>query len=79
MTYILDEPTAGLHPQERTAVLTVIRRLLAAGNNVFVVEHDMDFVAQADYLIDIGPYAGDGEGPWYLRASQVSLPTLMGS
>ena len=62
VTYILDEPTAGLHPQERTAVLTVIRRLLAAGNNVFVVEHDMDFVAQADYLIDIGPYAGDGGG-----------------
>lgn len=62
VTYILDEPTVGLHPQERTAVLTVIRRLLAAGNNVFVVEHDMDFVAQADYLIDIGPYAGDGGG-----------------
>lgn len=62
VTYILDEPTAGLHPQERAAVLTVIRRLLAAGNNVFVVEHDMDFVAQADYLIDIGPYAGDGGG-----------------
>lgn len=62
VTYILDEPTAGLHPQERTAVLTVIRRLLAAGNNVVVVEHDMDFVAQADYLIDIGPYAGDGGG-----------------
>lgn len=62
VTYILDEPTAGLHPQEHTAVLTVIRRLLAAGNNVFVVEHDMDFVAQADYLIDIGPYAGDGGG-----------------
>ena len=62
VTYILDEPTAGLHPQERAAVLTVIRRLLAAGNNVFVVEHDMDFVAAADYLIDIGPYAGDGGG-----------------
>lgn len=79
VTYILDEPTAGLHPQERTAVLTVIRRLLAAGNNVFVVEHDMDFVAQADYLIDIGLMLVTGEGPWYLRASQVSLPTLMGS
>nr|WP_311518901.1 excinuclease ABC subunit UvrA [uncultured Corynebacterium sp.] len=62
VTYVLDEPSAGLHPEERTAVMDICRRFVAAGNTVLLVEHDMDLVAQADWLVDVGPHAGEGGG-----------------
>lgn len=60
--YVLDEPSAGLHPVERVAVTSLVRRFLEQGNSVILVEHDMDLVAQADWLIDVGPQAGEGGG-----------------
>ena len=60
--YVLDEPSAGLHPEERTAVTRLVRRFIAQGNSVILVEHDMDLVAEADWLIDVGPLAGEGGG-----------------
>lgn len=62
VAYVLDEPSAGLHPDERGAVLDMCRRFIDAGNSVLLVEHDMDLVAQADWLVDVGPYAGEGGG-----------------
>ena len=62
VVYVLDEPSAGLHPVEREAVLNIARRFLDAGNSVLLVEHDMDLVAHADWIVDVGPAAGEGGG-----------------
>ena len=62
VAYVLDEPSAGLHPAERGAVLDICRRLIDAGNSVLLVEHDMNLVAQADWLVDVGPLAGERGG-----------------
>ncbi len=56
--YILDEPSIGLHQRDNDRLLTTLKRLRDQGNTVIVVEHDMDTIAQADYVIDIGPAAG---------------------
>ncbi|PKV89092.1 excinuclease ABC subunit UvrA [Streptomyces sp. TLI_146] len=58
VVYVLDEPSAGLHPADTEALLTVLDRLKAAGNSVFVVEHHLDVVRHADWLVDVGPHAG---------------------
>ena len=58
VAYVLDEPSAGLHPAERGAVLDICRRFIDAGNSVLLVEHDMELVAQTDWLVDVGPLAG---------------------
>lgn len=60
--YVLDEPSAGLHPADAEPLLEVLNQLKASGNSVFVVEHNMDFVRAADWLVDVGPHAGDGGG-----------------
>lgn len=57
--YILDEPTAGLHPADADRLLQQLQRLVDADNTVVIVEHDMRIVAQTDYVIDMGPGAGD--------------------
>ncbi|WP_411122005.1 excinuclease ABC subunit UvrA [Streptomyces sp. x-19] len=62
VVYVLDEPSAGLHPADTEALLTVLGRLKEAGNTLFVVEHDMDVVRHADWLVDIGPRAGEHGG-----------------
>ena len=62
VVYVLDEPSAGLHPADAEPLIEVLHRLKAAGNSVFVVEHDLDVVRQADWIVDIGPAAGDGGG-----------------
>ena len=62
VAYVLDEPSAGLHPAERGAVLDICRRFIDAGNSVLLVEHDMELVAQTDYLVDVGPLAGERGG-----------------
>ncbi|WP_328941145.1 excinuclease ABC subunit UvrA [Streptomyces sp. NBC_00250] len=58
VVYVLDEPSAGLHPADTEALLVVLDRLKAAGNSVFVVEHHLDVVRHADWLVDVGPLAG---------------------
>lgn len=62
VVYVLDEPSAGLHPADTEALLVVLERLKAAGNSVFVVEHHLDVVRGADWLVDVGPYAGEHGG-----------------
>ena len=59
---MLDEPTTGLHPADVEPLLSQLDRLVDAGNTVVVVEHDMDVVASADWVIDVGPGAGDEGG-----------------
>ena len=60
--YVLDEPTIGLHPRDTHRLINVLRRLRDLGNTVLVVEHDLDLIKAADYLIDIGPGAGKHGG-----------------
>ncbi|MDH6220751.1 excinuclease ABC subunit UvrA [Streptomyces pseudovenezuelae] len=62
VVYVLDEPSAGLHPADTAALLTVLARLKAAGNSVFVVEHHLDVMRGADWLVDVGPSAGEHGG-----------------
>ncbi|WP_019546335.1 excinuclease ABC subunit UvrA [Streptomyces sulphureus] len=58
VVYVLDEPSAGLHPADTEALTTVLEGLKSAGNSLFVVEHDMDLVRRADWVVDVGPGAG---------------------
>ncbi|MFJ3422898.1 ATP-binding cassette domain-containing protein [Streptomyces sp. NPDC086082] len=62
VVYVLDEPSAGLHPADTKALLTVLDRLKATGNSVFVVEHHLDVMRGADWLVDVGPQAGEHGG-----------------
>ncbi|MDG9708483.1 excinuclease ABC subunit UvrA [Streptomyces sp. DH10] len=62
VVYVLDEPSAGLHPADTEALLVVLERLKAARNSVFVVEHHLDVVRGADWLVDVGPHAGEHGG-----------------
>lgn len=60
--YILDEPTTGLHSHDVAKLVTILQRLVAAGNTVIVIEHNLDVVKVADYIIDLGPEGGDEGG-----------------
>jgi excinuclease ABC subunit A len=62
VVYVLDEPSAGLHPADREALLSILERLKAAGNSLFVVEHDLDVIRHAEWLVDVGPGAGEKGG-----------------
>lgn len=62
VVYVLDEPSAGLHPADTEALLSAFERLRAAGNSLFVVEHDLDVIRRADWIVDVGPAAGEHGG-----------------
>ncbi len=80
VVYVLDEPSAGLHPADTQALLRALDRLKAAGNSLFVVEHELDVIRHADWIVDVGPGAGTHGGevlysgkPEGLRAVTASL------
>jgi excinuclease ABC subunit A len=60
--YVLDEPSAGLHPADSEALFAALQQLKASGNSLFVVEHDVETMRRADWLIDVGPAAGEHGG-----------------
>lgn len=60
--YILDEPTTGLHASDITSIMDLLEKLVKKGNTVLVIEHNLDVMKQADYIIDIGPDGGSGGG-----------------
>ncbi|MEB0000023.1 excinuclease ABC subunit UvrA [Cryobacterium sp. RTS3] len=62
VVYVLDEPSAGLHPADAEPLLVVLEQLKSSGNSVFVVEHNMDVVRASDWVVDVGPHAGTGGG-----------------
>lgn len=62
VVYVLDEPSAGLHPADTKALLGVLDKLKAAGNSLFVVEHEIDVIRHADWIVDVGPLAGEHGG-----------------
>jgi len=62
VVYVLDEPSAGLHPADTEALLAALDRLKAAGNSLFVVEHELDVIRHADWIVDVGPLAGEHGG-----------------
>ena len=62
VVYVLDEPTAGLHPADSEALHVALDQLKRAGNTLFVVEHDLDMMRRADWLVDVGPDAGQHGG-----------------
>jgi excinuclease ABC subunit A len=62
VVYVLDEPSAGLHPADTEALLTALDQLKASGNSLFVVEHALDVIRRADWIVDVGPAAGEKGG-----------------
>jgi len=62
VVYVLDEPSAGLHPADTEALLEALAGLKASGNSLFVVEHELDVIRRADWIVDVGPAAGERGG-----------------
>jgi excinuclease ABC subunit A len=60
--YVLDEPTVGLHMADVEKLIRVLHRLVDAGNTVVLIEHNLDVIAEADWIVDLGPEGGDAGG-----------------
>ncbi|WAS91262.1 excinuclease ABC subunit UvrA [Nannocystis punicea] len=79
VVYVLDEPTAGLHPADNEALLQALEQLRRAGNSLFVVEHDLDTMRRADWLVDVGPGAGEHGGEVLYSGPPAGLAGVSGS
>ncbi len=77
--YILDEPTTGLHFEDIRKLLEVLKRLVDQGNTVIVIEHNLDVIKNADYVIDLGPEGGDGGGRIIAQGSPEEVALTEGS
>ena len=77
--YLLDEPTTGLHPADVERLMVQLHALVDAGGSVVVVEHDMDVVAQADWVIDVGPGAGGAGGTIVAKGTPQQVARAKGS
>ena len=71
--YILDEPTTGLHFEDIQKLLTILRALADKGNSVVIIEHNLDVLRNADWIIDIGPDGGDKGGYIVCEGSPVEI------
>jgi excinuclease ABC subunit A len=77
--YVFDEPTIGLHPRDTRRMVGVLRRLRDLENTVLVIEHDLEMIAAADYVIDFGPGAGKHGGQVVAAGSPVEVAAQSGS
>jgi excinuclease ABC subunit A len=77
--YILDEPTTGLHFEDVNRLLEVIQRLVSFGNTVIVIEHHLDVIKTADWIIDLGPEGGDGGGQIIAAGTPEEVAKVKGS
>ncbi|HXU52707.1 MAG TPA: excinuclease ABC subunit UvrA [Casimicrobiaceae bacterium] len=79
VVYVLDEPSAGLHPADTAALLRSLDRLKATGNSLFVVEHELDVIRHADWIVDVGPEAGTKGGHILYSGPPAQLKGVEGS
>jgi excinuclease ABC subunit A len=79
VVYVLDEPSAGLHPADGEALLTALGQLKQSGNSVFVVEHDLEVMRRADWIVDVGPDAGELGGHVLYSGPPAGLPNVAAS
>ena len=79
VVYVLDEPSAGLHPADGEALVRALEQLKRAGNSLFVVEHDLDMMRRADWLVDVGPAAGEHGGEILYSGPPPGLAAVEGS
>jgi excinuclease ABC subunit A len=79
VVYVLDEPSAGLHPSDTESLLRAFDRLKAAGNSLFVVEHEIDVINRADWIVDVGPKAGEEGGEILYSGPPEGLKNVEGS
>ena len=77
--YVLDEPTTGLHMSDITHLLEILNRLVESGNTVIVIEHNLDVISSADWIIDMGPEGGNKGGRVIFEGTPRALLSAKGS